>query len=663
MVKVIINGTEIIETPDGWLNFTTTLRYDKELKALFEIVEAPLTFYHDGYRMIKAAYDANGYCFQYPVTILREDELNQYIPIFEGVLFFKDIEFTEGIEGYSAKCQFTDNSFFAKIYNNRNLKAKIYVPRSKSDLTITAAEYWRITFFDPATGTYYPHLSGPSDARNDTGFKVYEVLRFLVAFMSDGEVDFISDFFSAGGDGEGAMITCGKIPRFTQSGGMTQELFEEIWPDLSFADVFKELDKVYNLGIRAGFDGARPYIRIENNSFLFPNTTLQNLADVAIIKRKTALEYLYAKVVIGSKIVTDEVFLSFPAGVRFIGTKEEEYIIVQDCNTDRELNLVNDWIIDTNTIEDLVVNYATVPTTNDEQIILIDTVLNNGSFWGDAKKTNWLAVAPPYYYNEQYTNANKAQRYLGGIPANIAAYLSATDDSFDAESTNPDPTFPLYYDNGNDPERLIECDNEISDPSGNYNNSAFYYDIPNTGVYTFYGLIKFELLNSSGSNLTNDTTLFLRRETAGGSVISETPIVVQHSFIPTAPSPTSIIYSISGTAATIGNATDRIFLYMKVDGSLINYRIYIDCKFGCVASSNGGGVYQEYDPKDYPIIRNQFDYPMSFKEFRTLKAQPLGLLSFGVKDSKTYFAWIEEIKYKHFQDTSNFMLISNETTN
>jgi hypothetical protein len=54
---------------------------------------------------------------------------------------------------------------------------------------------------------------------------------------------------------------------------------------------------------------------------------------------------------------------------------------------------------------------------------------------------------------------------------------------------------------------------------------------------------------------------------------------------------------------------------------------------------------------------------MSFKDFRTLKSQPLGMLSFGVKDSKTYFAWIEEIKYKHFQDTSNFMLISNETTN
>jgi hypothetical protein len=662
MVKVIINGTEIIETPDGWLNFTTTLRYDKELKALFEIVEAPLTFYHDGYRMIKAAYDANGYCFQYPVTILREDELNQYIPIFEGVLFFKDIEFTEGIEGYSAKCQFTDNSFFAKIYNNRNLKAKIYVPRSKSDLTIAAAPYCRAKFFDPATGTYYAHLGGPSDARNDTAFRVYAVLEFLVAFMSDGEVDFISDYFAPGGLGEGAMITCGKIPRFTQSGGMTQELFEEIWPDLSFADVFKELDKVYNLGIRAGFDGARPYIRIENNSFLFPNTTLQNLADVAVIKRKTALEYLYAKVVIGSTIVTDEVFLSFPADIRFVGTKEEEYIIVQDCNTDRELNLVNNWILDTNTIEDLVENYATVPTTNDAEIILIDC----NYFFGnsqEAKQTNWLAVAPPYYYNEQYTNANKAQRYLGGVPANIAAYLSTTDDSFSAESSAPDPTFPFYYDNGNDPERLIECDVEISDPSGNYNNTAFYYEIPATGVYTFVGLVKMELYNFGGANvIDNTTTVFLRRTDSSNVLISETPVVVQLTSLPAVALYSQII-SISGTAATLGNATDRIYLYVKVDGDLVSYRIYIDCAFGCVASSNGGGVYQEYDPRDYPIIRNQFEYPMSFKDFRTLKSQPLGMLSFGVKDSKTYFAWIEEIKYKHFADTSNFMLISNETTN
>lgn len=662
MVKIIINGTEIIESPDGWQDFTTTLRMDRELKALFEIVDVPLTFYHDGYRMIKAAYDANGYCFQYPVQILRQDELGQYIPIFDGLLFFKDIEFTEGVSGYSAKCTLTDNSFFAKIRNNRNLKAKIYVPRSKSDVAITAATYARIKFFKPSDGTYYPHLAGAGYERNDTGFKVYEVLRFLVAFMSDGEVDFESDFFSAGGEGEGAMITCGLIPRFTSgavAAGVTQELFEENFPDLSFSEVLTELDKVYNLGIRAGFNGARPYIKIESESYLRPNTALQNMPDVKTLKRRTATEYLYAKVIIGSTVVTDETFLSFPADIRFVGTKEEEYVIVQDCNIDRELNLVNNWILDSNTIEDLLVNATTVPISNDSNIILIDCDYFAGNDQ-DAKQSNWLSTTPPYYYNEQFTNANKAKRYLGGVPANIAAYLSATDDSFTSKSTNPDPSFPLYYNNGTDPEKLIECDNEITDPSGNYNNAAFYYDIPNTGVYTFYGLVKYELLNSSGGTRNNTVSLVLRRTDSSNVLISETPVVIQNSSLL---SGTSQIFSISGTATTIGNATDRIYLYLKVGGDLISYRIYIDCQYGNTASSNGGGIYQEYNPEDYPIIRNQFEYPMSFKEFRTLKAQPLGLLSFGVRDSKTYFAWIEEIKYKHFKDNCNFTLISNETTN
>ena len=137
MVKVVINGIEIVETPEGWEDLTTTLRMDKELKALFEIMDISLTFYFDGYKMLKAAFDANGYCFSYPAQILHQDETGNYIPIYDGTLFFKDIDFTEGIEGFSAKCTFTDNSFFAKIYNNRNIKAKIYVGRSKSDVVIT----------------------------------------------------------------------------------------------------------------------------------------------------------------------------------------------------------------------------------------------------------------------------------------------------------------------------------------------------------------------------------------------------------------------------------------------------------------------------------------------------------------------------------------------
>lgn len=664
MVKFYINGIEIQETPVGWQDYTHAIRLDRELKGVFEVVDVSVTFMFDGYQMLKAAFDANGYCFSYPIVIKMNDGVGNYLDVYTGTLYFKDIEFTEGGEGYGAKCQITDNSFFSKIYNNRNLKAKVYVGKSKSGIDITPVDYWRVTFFNPTTGTYYSHLSGAGYERNDTGFKVYQVLKFLVDFMSDGQVKFISDTFDSGGIGEGAMITCGIVPRFTSGvigTGLTQELFEENWPDLSFADVLKELDKEYNLGFKAGYDGATPYIRIEEWDYLFPENVLQDFPDVEKLKRKTATELLPAKLLIGSENTEDETFLSFPESIRFLGFNSEDYAIVNNCNTDRELDLVNKWIISSNIIEDLVTQSG-APTTYDSDIILINTILDNANYWGDAVQSDWLGSGK-YYYNELYINSNKAARYLGSIPADIAAYLGNVDDTFTAESTAYDPTFPLYYDNGNDPERMIECDNELTDPSNNYDPINFYYEAPNTGVYTFYGLVKFELINFAGGVVLNNTsTVFIRRTDSSGTPISDTPLVSQISSLPAVPN-YSAIYSISGTANVVMNSTDRAYLYIKVDGSLVNYRIYPLAQYGCTGTTNGGGVYYTYDPTDYPIMRNTFDYNMSLTKFKELQANPLGLLSFGVHKGKKYFGWIEEIKFKPFQKASNFILISNEKNN
>ena len=619
MVKVVINGIEIVETPEGWEDLTTTLRMDKELKALFEIMDISLTFYFDGYKMLKAAFDANGYCFSYPAQILHQDETGNYIPIYDGTLFFKDIDFTEGIEGFSAKCTFTDNSFFAKIYNNRNIKAKIYVGRSKSDVVITQSDYWRITFFTPSTGVYYTHLTGAGYERNDTGFKVYEVLRFLVAFMSDGQIDFISDYFSAGGIGEGAMITCGIVPRFTSGtigAGLTQELFEENFPDLSFADVLKELDKQYNLGMIAGFDGARPYVRIENNGYLFPNTALQNLPNVGIITRKTALEYLYAKVKIGSDIVTDETFLSFAEYLQVVGFKSEEYAVVQDCNTDRELDLVNSWIVSSNTIEDLTENPTTVGTSNDSEIVLVNTVLDNVNYWGDAVKSNWIGTAAPtVFYNEIYNNENKLRRYLGGIPAPIAAYLIDAN-RFRATTT---ATTSLSLLPG-----LIYNPSPFDDDStapnfnngGNYDNTVtnYCYNVPVNSVYTF--VLNLKIFVSIPAQLAirvvrwDSTTAVFK---GAISFYYNTPPVGLMEF-----------NNVFGTL--YAETGDKIIVQIDFDSSVGLAELYLDSSFELTSIGANGGIVATFNPADFPIIRNKFNYPMSFTDFRTLKAQPLGLL-------------------------------------
>lgn len=663
MVKVVINGTEITETPNGWQDFTNTIRLDRELKTLFEIADVPITFYEDGYRLLKSAFDTLGFSASYPIQILRENEDGQYIVIFDGTLYFKDIEFQEGIEGYSAKCQLTDNSFFSKIYNNRNIKAKVYVGKSKSGIDIDPADYWRTTFFKCSDGSYYSHLTGAGYERNDTSFRVYDVLRFLVDFMSDGKVQFYSDYFDTG-KGAGYMITCGLIARFTSGAigtGVTQELFEENFPDLSFADVFKELDVCDNLAMRVGFTGSQPYVRIEDRSFLYPTTVLQSFTDVDEITRKTASEYLPAKIKVGSQIVTDETFLSFPAQIRFQGTKEEEYLLLQTSNTDQSEEWVNSWIIDTNTIEDLVENGATTaPTTYDSTVILINTVLDFGNIWGDAVKTNWLTTAPPYFYNEVFTNANKAQNHQGFIPASIAAYLSIVDNSFSASSTAINPASPGYYQRSVIDEQLIECDNEISDPNNNYDPVNYRYTAPTSGVYTFEASAVVELLEFIGFLRADDIELIIRRKDSADVFISDTRLAIINVSVP---ANSSVISGITGSVNVNMNATDRAYLYVKISGPDIKYRIYPDARYLCVSTADGGGIYQVSDPKNFPAIRNKFKHSLTFTDWQTLRLNPVGLIPFNVHDGKTYFGWIEEIKYKQFTGECNVILITNEKNN
>ena len=663
MVRINLGGTDIIETPEGWENLVSTLKIDQDLKALYEVVDVSLTFYEDGYRLLKSLYDSNGYCYSLPTIIYRLGDDANYKVVFNGTLFFKDIEFSEGIEAYGAKCKFSDNSFFSKIRNNRNIKAKPYVGLSKSGISIPQADYWRTTFFQCSSGSYYSHITGAGYERQDTSFKVYDILRFLVDYMSDGEVEFRSEFFNTGGEAEGDMITCGLVPRFTSGAigvGITQELFEENFPDLSFSDVFKELDKIYNLGIQAGYDGAKPFIKIERATFLHPDNTLMNLPNVATIKRMTASDLLPAKVKIGSETITDESFLSFPAKIRFMGMNSEEYAVVNDCNGETEVDLVNTWIIDTNTIEDLVENGATTaPTSYDSTIVLIRTILDVTNVWGDAVQSNWLTNPAPYYYNEAFINSKKAERNLGGIPANIAAYLSTTDDTFTSESSAVDPLVGYYTKSVAD-EKIVQADVELTDPSNNYDPANFRYTSVKDGVYTFFGSVNVELFEFIGFLRAEDITLFIRRTNSSNVTLSDTPI---STVTRTTPANSSTITGLSGSVNVVMSATDRAYLWVKISGPDIQYRVFPMAQFQCIGTSNGGGVYQSYDPKEMPIIRNQFAYPLSFAEYLSLKANPLGLLSFGVNGGKTYFAWIEELKYKHFQADSQFTLISNEKNN
>lgn len=653
MFKFYIGYTEIRDHPDGWEDMTATIRLDKELKGLFQLMDTSLTFHGDGHDLLKSRSDTYGYCHKEPFEVRQRRSDGNYYPVYSGLIFLKDVEFTEGRQGTYAKVSPQDNGFYARIFNNRNLKAKIYAGKSRNNVDITPAPYFRMKYFNPTTGTYYAmYTPTGSNERTTTCFKVFDVLRYLVDFMSDGTVNFSSTIFDTGGKYEDYYVTNGYCARFAVPGGTTQELFQDNWDEMSFSDILTELNVQFNLGFVVSFNGSTSTLQVEEYSYLFQTNIVDSLTNCEVLKRKPASEYLYGSVDTGSEIITDEAFLSFPARIRLVGFEKQTYIILGDCNNDRVLNLTNKWIIDTNTIEDLVVNYNTVSTANDKNFILINATPDTGNIV-EAVQSNWLTGgATPQYYNEQLNSNNKLSRYLGAIPNSIAIALGATDNTFSASS-------PTQYTTTT--QLLMDFTTEISDPNNNYDPVGKYYTVPTTGVYTFeYSGI----LNSLGIPCLPKFEFYVEVYDSGDTPGVSTPLI-SYNISPfigaTSSNCVNVPFTISGSV----NATAAQKISFKL---VINSRNIIRANsiITLVATADGGGTYKTFNPEDFPIMRSTIsDYPFHHTRFNNLSSDPRGLFSFNANpDGQLYFGNIEEFRYKIYkQEIASAIFLSTERVN
>lgn len=672
MFKFFLNQIETSEAPEGWEDYNTTLKNDSDLKGLFKLSDTSLTFWGDGYTTIKNAFDTDGHCGQMDFEVRQYNGASVYTSVFTGILFLKNVEFGEGINGSYAKCKIEDNSFFAKVFNNRNLKAKIYSTFSKNGEVITACPYNRLQYFNPSSGSYYVMFTPTGNyVRNNTCFTLFDLLTYMVAFVSDGEMDFYSDTFGTGGIYEEYVVTNEFTVRYSQTAsGVTQSLFETNWPEINFADCFKELDKEFNLGFVAGFDGSRAYLRVEAIDYLFPTTVLHTFQSVANIRQKTYEPKLYGKLIAGSTDTINAGNLSFPGGIRFVGFRREEYYISGKCNTDRELDLVNNWVIDSNLIEDLVINGASLPvdsTDTDTRIILVHAPFDSGTGVYKAAQSNWVSSSGDVFYNETLNTDNKTRRYLGGIPNNIALQLGTVDNTFSAEYTSQvDAT-----NNGTtatvqdlDP---VQVNLELADPNSNYDPATFRYTCPNGGLYTFNVQCQFRAFNAFGNpsqgSCTANIFIWLKNNTTG-----------YEQLIYTQPNSGTVacgsIININTSGTLNCSASDDVQLHVQFYGFFApalltgtNLRLISGLRFACTASADGGGVYQTYNPDEYSVINYKFEAPLSYADFQTIAADPRGQIEFYVEGGKTYLGWIDEIKYNHFEKMANVSLLSNKRIN
>lgn len=651
--QIYLDGT-LVDEPMGTENLSTSIIRDRLANGVLVTQDAILTFIGDGYDYLHDLLTTDSFCSSTEIRIMAsEDEGYNYSEYYTGIIFISDVRFNETKQYARAKIQ--DNSFDAKINNNKNIQALPHVGRSKNDVTITATPYVTVTLFDVVTGTDIPITGGVGNEAQGRAYRVYDLFRFYVDFMTDGEIAFDSTLFGVGGTYEGLLVTSGYMIKGYDGGTTPETEFNELFPKLSYQQIFNELRKKLNLSFIIENGTTAPMLRIEQSSYLNDvDTTTVLISTYDEIETYISRPDIYSSVKFGCGGLIDAVAYNFPETINFVGWNEEQFHTIGTCNVDNTLDLSGEFTCSSNAIQEAL-DLANLSDMADDAVVLINsTAVVSGTSYA-ATKTNWTDPSSVRYYNQALTNESICLNYFGYIPNTIALFLGNDDDTFSALK----PYDNVYYnDNGNDPELLITCTNVVADPNSNYTSP--YYTAPDTGIYSFNGTLNVRINNSSGTaTLYNDYSLVFRRTDNVGTFIADTVIPVISTVLP----PLTIQQIVvEGNGSVVLNSTDRCYLYIKVDGFLTYYKILTDSYFKCTATSTGGGEYQTYDPSDYSVLRHELNYPLTFTEFLAIKNNPKGVIKIFNPDTSSYRkGFVENIKYDI--SISKLILLSSRNLN
>jgi len=302
-------------------------------------------------------------------------------------------------------------------------------------------------------------------------------------------------------------------------------------------------------------------LRLEETTFFEQDDEILTLSNVANIIMSFNKDELYSNVDIGSKSFDDDVVLSYPP-LNFKAFKEENYTILGQCNVDKTLDLVSKYIIDTNIIEDILVNdedkydkkiFIVVtdgaqcikykeydnPLSEGASIFLIPFGLGGTSnFVTDGVQIGDMAVnmntgltsnitavgitslsldddiflvigeqyqvrTAPYNYNHPLTNVEVISRFLGGLPNSVAKHINTG-----ATAPFLAGGFPLSQSTSSFPftrfpmEYTDDSTPPYFDTGSNYDNTTYEYTVPSSGLFGFKAQVKLYLTGQAVHNKT-----------------------------------------------------------------------------------------------------------------------------------------------------------------
>lgn len=406
----------LVNDPENWKDFEEVLEYDIENNSFLYTYPLELEFNGGlGYSYLKEQSDVANCSFV--VLRIQQNICGNYENIFIGNIFLSDI--TIDRVRCKIKAPVQDNGFTSFINNNKSIKASLREDGtgavSKNGVSLTnelGITEISVVMFNPATGAQ-PSTTAVA------GMYIYDCFKYLIAYLSDLQVDFESNFLDRF---QTIALPKHNVKRLVLTTGENiylgaQNTSNTMLAITSLGELIKEVSRFYQIGyyMRYDFNG-RPTFVLEDIDYFLKDATSVSFTELTTVEEKRANEVYYSNIRIGGNAVlydTNTSVLKFEDEELYT-FDEENYYFGGECNIDKELNLTGTFIVDTNTIQLLSYNTAgglvDAFNTYRERNFFIE-VLNvpSGGFDNAYKIIN--SNNSYYHYNENLINSKVLERF------------------------------------------------------------------------------------------------------------------------------------------------------------------------------------------------------------------------------------------------------------
>jgi hypothetical protein len=635
----------VFDSPKGWEDIETTIKRDFQYNAVLANQDTEVDFTGEGYDYLYTKLRTDGFCTRIKFEVRISADGITYRTLLRGNLFMSDIQFNE--RTCTATVKIEDNSYYAMINNNKSISTTLDSGRSKNGVVIATPPVYEVDFLDILT---------LGVARTVNCYRVYDAFEYLIKFMSDGRLQFTSDYLQTtaftdemegsllGYGWKGLALTTGiNIRNGNATNDYTQSQF-------SFDDLWNEVNRRIPLVLIVENPyGEYPTIRIENRDYQYTNDNIFTATDVYEVISKVDTKNIYAKVNVGSSVVTDQGL--FPEQIHFFGFGPEEYIVQGECNIDTALELGTDWATSSNVICQQLNGFQDY----DSNLFLVETeyiTATSGITW-NYNNLGLITPPVPYYFNTNLANNYILSRYRGGIPGDLVKYTGPKGDGeFQAtEQTAYAMNIPFFT--------AMNFTNVIFN-NGGYYNGVDRFTAPIAGVYTFN--IKSTVTSAGYTSALQSLTFTIRAFIYDASGTVQSNGIFGSNKTQNQANP---IRSYNDTESLILNDGWYVKFFWFATASIpaITAQVQAGSSLECVDNSIGGGIFVTVDNADIPLYLYEMEYPMCQHDFDIIMANTVGTVQFNMNGQPYRRGWISELTYNHTRGMATIKLISKNNGN